>query len=71
MTRVLGGAATLLSTPIFNSILPTGAFKNANFGFAVIIGNQINSKFRARTLSLKFILLNIVQSIFEMTRYGS
>ena len=40
LTRVIGGAATLLSTPIFDKVVSNGnRFKNANFDFAIIIGN--------------------------------
>ena len=39
LTRVIGGASTLLSTPIFDKVVTSGnGFKNANFDFAIVIG---------------------------------
>ena len=39
LTRVIGGAATLLSTPIFNNVVSNGnQFKDVNFDFAIVIG---------------------------------
>ena len=47
ITRVCGGLFTLLAAPIFDFVLEQGnKFKNANFDFAVVIGESVTVRIR-------------------------
>merc|ERR1712130_91884 len=54
LTRVIGGAATLLSTPIFNNVVSNGnQFKDVNFDFAIVIAICFCHPMNVYRLSMK------------------